>query len=185
MQADGEVFAAESPQPRLERTGARRNGAPPSPAQKLGLALRAALIALRTKWLRRAGMEIGRDCRISLRARLDRTNPRGIHIGDGTLIAFDAAILTHDLSRHFHADTYIGRNCFIGARAIVLPGVRIGDGCIVGAGAVVTRDAPAGCILAGNPARILRSGVVTLKWGVRADAYQDALARERAGGREG
>ncbi|MCW2285585.1 acetyltransferase-like isoleucine patch superfamily enzyme [Rhodoblastus acidophilus] len=168
-------IAAERPKPE------RRNGAPPSPLRRLILALRKAVIAARLGWLRRAGMEIGRDCLISLRARLDPTNPRGIHIGDGVLIAFDAVIFSHDLSRHFHADTHIGDNCFIGARAIVMAGVRIGDNCIVGAGAVVTRDAPAGSVLAGNPARILRSGVVTRKWGILAEAYQEALAREHLG----
>ena len=157
---------------------ARRNGAPPSPARRLALALRRAMIATRLHLLRRAGMEIGRDCLISLRARLDRTSPHGIHIGDGVLIAFDAVIFAHDLSRHFHAHTHIGDNCFIGARAIVMAGVRIGDGCVVGAGSVVTRDVPAGCIVAGNPARILRSGVVTRKWGILADAYAEALTRE-------
>jgi len=157
---------------------ARRNGAPPSPLRRLILAGRRALIAARLGLLRRAGMEIGRDCLISLRARLDPTNPHGIHVGDGVLIAFDAVIFTHDLSRHFHADTYIGDNCFVGARAIVMAGVRIGDGCIVGAGTVVTRDVPAGCIVAGNPARILRSGVATRKWGVLSEAYAEALARE-------
>jgi acetyltransferase-like isoleucine patch superfamily enzyme len=160
---------------------ARGNGAPPGAAKRLALGLRQALLAARLHLLRRAGMEIGRDCLISLRARLDHTNPRGIHIGDGVLVAFDAVILAHDLSRHFHADTYVGRNCFIGAQAIVMAGVRIGDGCIVGAGAVVTKDVPAGCIVAGNPARVLRSGVVTRRWGVLAGAYEEALAREQSG----
>jgi acetyltransferase-like isoleucine patch superfamily enzyme len=161
---------------------ARRNGARPSTARRLILALRRIVIAARVSLLRRAGMEIGRDCLISLRARLDHTNPRGIHIGDGVLIAFDAIIFSHDLARHFHADTFIGDNCFIGAQAIVMPGVRIGANCIVGAGAVVTRDAPAGSVLAGNPARILRSGVVTQKWGILAEAYDEALAREKKSG---
>ena len=49
----------------------------------------------------------------------------------------------------------IGRGCFIGARAILLKGVTLGDRAIVGAGAVVTRDVPAGHIAVGNPARIL------------------------------
>jgi acetyltransferase-like isoleucine patch superfamily enzyme len=49
----------------------------------------------------------------------------------------------------------IGDDAWLGAHAVVLPGVRIGEGAIVGAGAVVTRDVPAGAIVAGVPARII------------------------------
>jgi acetyltransferase-like isoleucine patch superfamily enzyme len=49
----------------------------------------------------------------------------------------------------------VGRNTWLGARVIVLPGVSIGDGCIVGAGAVVTTDLPAGSIAVGAPARVV------------------------------
>jgi acetyltransferase-like isoleucine patch superfamily enzyme len=120
-------------------------------------------------------MEIGEDTQISLKARIDKTNPRGIHIGRGTLIAFDATILAHDLARVIHTDTHIGSNCFIGTRAIVLPGVTIGDNCIIAAGAVVNADVPPGSIAAGNPAKIVRSGISTRKWGVLEDAFQEAV----------
>lgn len=50
----------------------------------------------------------------------------------------------------------IGDDVWIGARAIVLPGVTIGSGSIIGAGAVVSKDVPAGAIVVGNPARIVR-----------------------------
>ncbi len=53
------------------------------------------------------------------------------------------------------ADVVIGRDVWLGARAIVLPGVVIGDGCVVGAGAVVTRSLPAGSIAVGVPARVV------------------------------
>jgi acetyltransferase-like isoleucine patch superfamily enzyme len=49
----------------------------------------------------------------------------------------------------------IGKNCFIGARAIILKGVTIGDGAVIGAGAIVTRDVPAGSMAAGNPAKVV------------------------------
>ena len=49
----------------------------------------------------------------------------------------------------------IGADVWIGGRAIIMPGVTIGDGAIVGAGSVVTRDVPAGVTVVGNPARIL------------------------------
>lgn len=159
---------------------------PLGPARKAAIALRNLLIELRLWRLRKlVGMDIGQNTKISLRADLDMTNPRGVHIGDGTLIAFHAVVFAHDLSRHFHTHTYIGRNCFIGAHAIVMPGVTVGDQCIVGAGAVVTKDVPAGSIVGGNPARILRSGIQTREWGILQEAYQEALAAvaaEQGGG---
>ena len=50
----------------------------------------------------------------------------------------------------------IGRNCWIGAGAIILPGVTIGDDTVVGAGSVVPRDLPEGVVAVGNPCRVLR-----------------------------
>lgn len=50
----------------------------------------------------------------------------------------------------------IGRNCWLGAGVIVLPGVTIGDGTVIGAGSVVTKDIPAGVVAVGNPCRVMR-----------------------------
>lgn len=50
----------------------------------------------------------------------------------------------------------IGNDCWFGANVVVCPGVTIGDGCVIGAGSVVTRDVPANCFAAGNPARVIR-----------------------------
>lgn len=50
----------------------------------------------------------------------------------------------------------IGNDVWIGARVIILPGVHIGDGCVIGAGAVVTKDIPAYCVCAGNPAKVVK-----------------------------
>jgi maltose O-acetyltransferase len=55
----------------------------------------------------------------------------------------------------------IGRNAFIGDRAIILKGVTIGADAVVGAGSVVTADVPAGVVAAGNPARVIRELEVT------------------------
>ncbi len=55
----------------------------------------------------------------------------------------------------------LGDRAWVAARAIVLPGVTIGDGAVVGAGSVVTRDVPAGCTAAGNPARVVREREAT------------------------
>ena len=107
------------------------------------------------------GMDIGKKVVINRTAVLDRAiNPRGIHIGDYSRILRDVIILAHDAPRKLKADTYIGRNCIIGTRSIVMPGVHIGDSSVIGAGSVVTRDIPANCIAVGSPARVKREGVV-------------------------
>lgn len=63
----------------------------------------------------------------------------------------------HDWSRVEMRPIVIGSRCWIGARALILKGVRIGDGAIVGAGSVVTREVPPWSVVAGNPARIVRT----------------------------
>ncbi|MES1154821.1 MAG: acyltransferase [Pseudorhodoplanes sp.] len=110
-------------------------------------------------------MNIDPSARFSLKVHFDRTHPRGIHIGSESYVAFGAVILTHDMTRGLYADTRIGARCFIGAHSILLPGVTIGDGSIVAAGSVVTRDVPSGTIVAGNPARIVRTGIRTYRSG--------------------
>lgn len=131
------------------------------------------------------GMDIGDNVRISSSAKLDRTHPRGIHIGDWTLVSFEAAILTHDFVGERWVDTYIGSHCFIGARAIVMPGVRIGDHCVVGAGSVVTADVPSHSVVGGNPARTIRSGVETGGWGILDPAFIAREKKWREAGRKG
>lgn len=68
---------------------------------------------------------------------------------------FDAALRASGLERGL--PIVIGDDCWLGGGVIVCPGVRIGDGSIVGAGSVVTKEVPAGVVVAGNPARILRT----------------------------
>ena len=89
-----------------------------------------------------------------------------IYIGDGTLIAPNVVIATagHPVlpelrakALQFNMPVHIGKNCWLGAGVIVLPGVTIGDNTVVGAGAVVTKDLPANVVAVGNPARILRT----------------------------
>lgn len=111
-------------------------------------------------------MDIGSNVVIARTATIDKNiNPRGIHIGDNTWVLRNAIILAHDYCRGANSigkrfDTYIGKNSVIGVNSIILPGVRIGDHCVIGAGAVVTKDVPAHCTVVGNPARIIRTGVV-------------------------
>ena len=82
-----------------------------------------------------------------------------IEIGDECTIAPEAYLLAHDASTKRHLNrTRVGRVCigrrvFIGARAVILPGVTVGDESIVAAGSVVVHDVPPRTIVAGNPAR--------------------------------
>ncbi|TNE42888.1 MAG: acyltransferase [Sphingomonadales bacterium] len=112
------------------------------------------------------GMDLHPTVIMSMTAKLDLTHPSGVHIGAYSYVAFGASILSHDMTRRLKVDTVIGECSFIGARSIIMPGVRIGSHCIVAAGAVVTKDVPDNSIVAGNPAKIIESGIRTDKWGV-------------------
>lgn len=56
----------------------------------------------------------------------------------------------------YNMPIHIGKNCWLGAGVIVLPGITIGDGSVIGAGSVVTKDISAGVVAVGNPCRVLR-----------------------------
>ena len=104
-------------------------------------------------------MEIGINTIVHHTARLDKSiNPKGIHIGKNCRNTRDVVILAHDHCRSLITDTYIGDNCIIGIRSIILPGVKIGNHVVVGAGSVVTKDVPDHCIVAGSPAKIISRG---------------------------
>ena len=119
--------------------------------------------------------DLGEGSVVSFSAKLDKTNPRGLHIGKYTVVTFGAAILTHDAVNVRNRDVRIGDNCFIGAHSLILPGVTIGDNCIVAAATVVARDVPSGCLVAGNPARVVETNVKTTHYGVRVRAEQQEI----------
>ena len=88
-----------------------------------------------------------------------------IFVGDYTMIGPNVTIATagHPISPRlrervyqYNVPVHIGRNCWIGAGAVILPGVTIGDHSVIGAGSVVTKDIPAGVVAVGNPCRVLR-----------------------------
>lgn len=107
------------------------------------------------------GMDIGHNVKISRRAVLDYSrHPHGIHIGDNSMITGNVIMLAHDHVRGIITDTYVGEHCFVGGGAIIMPGIRIGNHVIVGAGSVVTKDVPDHSVVVGNPARIIRTGIV-------------------------
>lgn len=101
------------------------------------------------------GMDLHPTSQIALSAYIDRTWPSGVHIGASAVIDEEAVVLTHDLTRGVRFDTWIGEGCYVGPRAIIMPGVSVGDGAIVRPGSVVTRDVTAGSTVSGNPARDL------------------------------
>ena len=107
-------------------------------------------------------LHLGKNVFINLGCRFQDTG--GITIGDGTLIGHGTTLTTlnHAIDPARRADmspspVRIGRDVWLGAGVIVVPGVTIGDGAIVGAGSVVTKDVPADTIVAGVPARIIRT----------------------------
>lgn len=118
-------------------------------------------------------MDIGDGSIVSFSAKLDKTNPRGIHIGRYSVISFGAAILAHDFVNRLHRDVRIGDNCFIGAHSMVFAGVTIGNNCIVAAASVVVRDVPSGSLVTGNPARVVESNVKTTHYGIRVSALTE------------
>lgn len=133
--------------------------------------LRSFLVSIKRKaFVRALGMNIHPTVQLSLSAKLDKTFPRGIHIDAYSYVASGAQVLTHDRTRGLYLHTRIGKDCFIGTNAIILPGITIGDNCVIGAGSVVTRDVPPRCIAAGNPARIIRTDIAVGHYGRFLDA---------------
>lgn len=87
-----------------------------------------------------------------------------IIIGKGTQIAYGVGLITenhdvYDIRKHQPGkDIRIGKNCWIGMNAVLLPGTTLGDHTVVGAGAVVTKSFPDGyVVIAGNPAKVIRT----------------------------
>ena len=88
-----------------------------------------------------------------------------IYIGDCTMLGPNVTIATaghpilpelREKGYQYNMPVHIGRNCWLGAGVIVLPGVTIGDNTVIGAGSVVTRDIPANVVAVGSPCRVVR-----------------------------
>ena len=88
-----------------------------------------------------------------------------IYVGDCTMFGPNVTIATagHPIDPtlrqrglQYNMPVHIGKNCWFGAGAIVMPGVTIGDNVVIGAGSVVTRDIPSNVVAVGNPCRVMR-----------------------------
>ncbi len=88
-----------------------------------------------------------------------------IYIGDFTMLGPNVVIATaghpilpelREKAYQYNLPVHIGKNCWLGAGVLVMPGVTIGDNSVVGAGSVVTKNIPENCVAVGNPCRVLR-----------------------------
>lgn len=139
---------------------------------------------LRTKMLKEMFAEIGENCYIEppLRANwagrhchfgkgvyanfnLTLVDDTHIYVGDYTMIGPNVTIATaghpvlpelREKAYQYNAPVHIGKNVWIGAGVVIIPGITIGDNSVIGAGSVVTRDIPANVVAVGDPCRVLR-----------------------------
>jgi len=125
--------------------------------------------AKRVEYLRKQGCQIGEKTRLLCGLGCFGTEPYMVKVGKDCLISSNVSFLTHDggvkvlNSLKYFGDVAmdkvgrvtIGDNCFIGNSAKIMPGVTIGDNVIVGTCAIVTKDVPSNCVVAGVPARVI------------------------------
>jgi galactoside O-acetyltransferase len=138
----------------------------------------------RAKMLKEMFAEIGEDCYIeppfhsnwgghhvhfgkSVYANFGLTmvDDTHIYVGDYTMFGPNVVVATaghpilpelREKAYQYNMPVHIGRNCWIGAGALILPGVTIGDNTVIGAGSVVTKDIPSNVVAVGNPCKVLR-----------------------------
>lgn len=138
----------------------------------------------RTEMLKNMFAEIGEDCYIEppLHANwagknvhfgkgvyanfnLTLVDDTHIYVGDYTMLGPNVVLATaghpvlpelRPLAYQFNLPIHIGKNCWLGAGVVVLPGVTIGDNSVIGAGSIVTKDIPANVVAVGNPCKVLR-----------------------------
>ena len=88
-----------------------------------------------------------------------------IYVGDGTMFGPNVVVASaghpilpvlREKAFQYNMPVSIGKNCWIGAGAVIVPGVSIGDNTVIGAGSIVTKDIPANVVAVGNPCRVMR-----------------------------
>lgn len=138
----------------------------------------------RTQLLKEMFAEIGEDCyiepplhanwgghhvhfgkRVYANFNLTLVDDSHIYIGDYTMIGPNVTIASaghpilpelREKNYQYNIPVHIGKNCWLGAGVIVLPGVTIGDNTVIGAGSIVTKDIPSNVVAVGNPCKVLR-----------------------------
>jgi maltose O-acetyltransferase len=141
--------------------------------------LRLFVTGLRKRWLLiRYGVVVDQTASISLSAQFISPHRGLIIVGKESLVAFKTLLIADAGSGNMIMPITIGQRCFIGGGSMILPGVTIGNESIVAAGAVVTQDVPPRCIVAGNPARIVRSDINVGRFGRLAGADEGLFAAE-------
>ncbi|MFW5895978.1 MAG: acyltransferase [archaeon] len=117
-------------------------------------------LRLKNLLLRRIGVTVGRGVSWGLEATPDVFWPDHITLGDHVIVGYDATILCHEFLQDEYrvGDVVVRDRAMIGAGAIVLPGVEIGEGAQIAANSLVAEDVPPGATVAGVPARRIDSG---------------------------
>ena len=142
------------------------------------------LQAQRSEMLKKLFAEVGENCYIEspyfanwgghhvhlgsnvyANAGLKLVDDTHIYVGDCTMFGPNVVIATagHPIDPElrskglqYNLPVHIGKNCWLGAGVIVMPGVTIGDNTVIGAGSIVTKDIPSNVVAVGNPCRVLR-----------------------------
>ena len=112
---------------------------------------------MRIQLARSMGIKVGKNIYIGKYCIIDDTFSDLIDIGDNVVISFGTTITTHDASCNKIAPVVIKKGAFIGTRSVILPGVTLAENSVVGAGSVVTHSVPPGTIVAGCPAKVIKS----------------------------
>jgi acetyltransferase-like isoleucine patch superfamily enzyme len=133
-------------------------------------------LRLKNWLLRRIGVTVGDGVSWGLEATPDVFWPDEITLRDHAIVGYDSTLLCHEFLQDEYrvGEIVVGERAMIGAGAVVLPGVEIGDHAQVAANSLVTEDVPAGATVAGVPAEVVDAGAVRADDGQSED--QDAAA---------
>ncbi|MBM3883465.1 MAG: hypothetical protein FJ387_27795 [Verrucomicrobia bacterium] len=118
-------------------------------------------------WVHRLrGVKIGKGCFVDPTAELETAYPENITLGNDVRVTAHAVIMTHIKAPHYLREAgfvpltlkpvVLEDHCFIGVNAVIMPGVRVGKAAVVASGAVVLNDVPPFCLVAGNPAKVVK-----------------------------